>query len=527
MTINNQYLSNMPQSSSAASTNRTNGADSSAPSDTSEDESLIGNAQPIANVQRNDESWHQSLSRHGTNLALAATRNVASVAVPTYLRELSRRTIFQQMAQASTALGVAGAVVAGGVLPIGLQIAGLVRDNRNGTQTMLSVGSRVAQIMVTGGTLVALFATGGAPALAAAAPGLMAANLVYTPLRDAVQYNLRLGSNANSSRERPMSTGATAIAAGAYVPNQIAVGYAMDRLSDALTPSTTAGGNSSTALSTSEQPSTAFSTSEQPSTAFSTSEQPSTAFSTSEQPLTTSFATTNKPPESWNESLAKGHGNSLGRATVNHVGETVDDIVSRYTQAGLNGTKDGNPITFSLDLRPAGERSWNAVANHVSDYHASRSNLFASAFNTAYMVDALGGNEHVVNGAVGAVLGTLYPTFVMSSSRPPAPDDREAAREARNTTGVPNTHPLNVFEVEDTREDSRREARNTTGVPNTHPLNVFEEEDTIGSRRQSLLTTEGTEGIEMQRIGSTRVRRERASSEESFATARTSSSKKS
>ncbi len=476
MTINNQFLNNTQQSSSTASTSGTIGAGSFTSTNTSELDSLIENAQSIANVPRNDERWYQSLSRHGTNLALSATRNVASVAVPTYLRELSRRTIFQQMAQASTAAGVVGAVVTGGVLPIGLQIAGLVRDNQNRTQTMLSVGSRVAQIMVTGSTLVALAATGGAPALAAAAPALMAANLVYTPLRDAVQYNLRLRDNTNSSNERPMSTGATLIAAGAYVPNQIAVGYAMDRLSDALTPSTTAGGNSSTALSTSEQP--------------------LTAFSTSEQPLTTSFATTNKPPGSWNESLAKGLGNSLGRAIVNHVGETADDMVSRYTQAGLNGTTDGNPISFSLDLRPASERTWNAVANHVSDYHASRSNLFASAFNTAYMVDALGGNEHVVNGAVGAVLGMLYPTFVMSSSRPSAPDDSEAARGVGNTTGVPNTHLLNVFEVDGTRD----------------------------ARRQSLLTAEE---IEMTPTDSTRVRRESASSEESFKTARTSSSKKS
>ncbi|WP_233252229.1 hypothetical protein [Limnohabitans sp. 2KL-17] len=507
MTINNQFLSNTQQSSSTASTTGTNGAGSFTSINTSELDRHIENAQSIANVPRNDESWSQSLSRHGTNLALSATKNVASVAVPTFLREFSRRTMFQQMAQASTAAGVAGAVVTGGVLPIGLQIAGLVRDNQNKTQTMLSVGSRVAQIMVTGGTLVALAATGGAPALAAAAPALMGANLVYTPLRDAVQYNLRLKDNTNSTNERPMSTGATLISAGAYVPNQIGVGYAMDRLSDALTPSTTAGGNSSTALSTSEQPSTAFSTSEQPSTAFSTSEQPSTAFSTSEQPLTTSFstseqplttsfATTKKPPGSWNESLAKGLGNSLGRAIVNHVGETTDDMVSRYTQAGLNGTTDGKPISFSLDLRPASERTWNAVANHVKDAHASRSNLFASAFNTAYMVDALGGNEHVVNSAVGAVLGMLYPTFVMSQSRPSAPDDSEAARGVRNTTGEPNTYRLDVVEVDETR-DARRQSRRTA------------------------------EQIEMTPIDSTLVRRESASSEESFKTARSSSPKQS
>ena len=476
MTINNQFLSNTQQSSSTASTTGTNGAGSFTSINTSELDRHIENAQSIANVPRNDESWSQSLSRHGTNLALSATKNVASVAVPTFLREFSRRTMFQQMAQASTAAGVAGAVVTGGVLPIGLQIAGLVRDNQNKTQTMLSVGSRVAQIMVTGGTLVALAATGGAPALAAAAPALMGANLVYTPLRDAVQYNLRLKDNTNSTNERPMSTGATLISAGAYVPNQIGVGYAMDRLSDALTPSTTAGGNSSTALSTSEQP--------------------STAFSTSEQPLTTSFATTKKPPGSWNESLAKGLGNSLGRAIVNHVGETTDDMVSRYTQAGLNGTTDGKPISFSLDLRPASERTWNAVANHVKDAHASRSNLFASAFNTAYMVDALGGNEHVVNSAVGAVLGMLYPTFVMSQSRPSAPDDSEAARGVRNTTGEPNTYRLDVVEVDETR-DARRQSRRTA------------------------------EQIEMTPIDSTLVRRESASSEESFKTARSSSPKQS
>ncbi len=414
----------------------------------------IENAQPIANVPLNsqhehatDESWSQSIQRNGTNIALSLARNTASVAVPTFCREMTRRTLLSQMVQASTTAGVAGAVVAGGALPIGLQAYGLWRDNHNGTQTTLSVASRVAQILATGSILTALAATGGTAALAAAAPALMGANFVYTPMRDAVQYFLRLGDNNNSSRERPMSLGATAISAGVYGANQTGVGYGMDQLSSVLTPQINPG-----------------------TTTQGLTQQPTTDVTTSSSGLlTTSLATTPKPLETWNESLAKGLGNGLGRGLVNLAGETFDDLVSRYTQTILNGTKDGKPLEFTLGIRPVNESTWTSFADQVTDAHASRSNLFASALSAAYLADSKGANEHVVNAVVGGVLAALYPTFVMSGARPNS-NDLAAMEEGRGTNSVLSEHPASMIEENETSKDANRFARTRKAVEIT-PVN--------------------------------------------------------
>jgi hypothetical protein len=394
----------------------------------------IENAQPIANVSPNSqrepatgESWSQWGRRHGANAALSLFRNTVSVGVPTFCRETLRRTLFSQMAQASTAVGAAGAVVGGGALPIGLQAYGLWRDNHNGTQTRLSVVSRVAQIMATGSIITALAATGGAPALAAAAPALMAANFVYTPMRDAVQYFLRLGDNNNSSSERPMSLGATAISATAYGLNQTGVSYGMDELSSVLTPQINPGG----------------------ATQGLTQQPPTDATTSSSGLLTTSHALTPESLETWNESLAKGLGNGVGRGLFNVAGETVDDLVSRYTQASLNGTKDGKPLEFTLDIRPVNERTWTSFADQVTDAHASRSNLFASALSAAYLADSQGASEHAVNAVVGGVLGALYPTFVMSGARPNS-NDLPAMEEGRGTNSVLSEYPASEIEENET-----------------------------------------------------------------------------
>jgi hypothetical protein len=87
----------------------------------------------------------------------------------------------------ATGLGATAALT-----PIALQVVGMARDARNGTQTKSSLASRVALIGLTGGAIVGLAATGG---LQAAAPALMAANLIYTPMRDVAQYVLKLGDN--------------------------------------------------------------------------------------------------------------------------------------------------------------------------------------------------------------------------------------------------------------------------------------------------------------------------------------------
>jgi hypothetical protein len=123
----------------------------------------------------------------------------------------------------ATGLGATAALT-----PIALQVVGMARDARNGTQTKSSLASRVALIGLTGGAIVGLAATGG---LQAAAPALMAANLIYTPMRDVAQYVLKLGDN-----NEQLPAEAIASAASSYFLNQVAVGEAMDAAADVLHP---------------------------------------------------------------------------------------------------------------------------------------------------------------------------------------------------------------------------------------------------------------------------------------------------
>lgn len=175
------------------------------------------------------ESWHAFFQRHIKNTGSILTRNAVSVGIPTAAREYVRRSalpaLFTRLPQAAQ-VSLAGVGVA---MPVVLQLAAIVRDIKEGTQTPESLRSRLANIALVVGTGTALATTGG---LSAAANALIAAVFVYVPVRDFSQYFLQLQDN----NKGPLNIKATAFSATAYAGNQIAVDQGMDMLSDTLEP---------------------------------------------------------------------------------------------------------------------------------------------------------------------------------------------------------------------------------------------------------------------------------------------------
>ncbi|EOS96288.1 hypothetical protein LU631_18470 [Erwinia tracheiphila] len=175
------------------------------------------------------ESWQTFFQRHVKNTGTILTRNAVSVGIPTAAREYVRRSalpaLFKTLPQAAQ-VSLAGVSVA---MPVVLQLAAIVRDIKEGTQTPESLRSRLANIALVVGTGTALATTGG---LSSAANALIAAVFVYVPVRDLSQYFLQLQDNNEGS----LNIKATAFSATAYAGNQIAVDQGMNMLSDALEP---------------------------------------------------------------------------------------------------------------------------------------------------------------------------------------------------------------------------------------------------------------------------------------------------
>lgn len=174
------------------------------------------------------EERHNRLVQYLENTGLALARNLLTVGIPTALREYVNRGLLRQLfaEEPLIARTLGGAAIG---FPIALQLIAIARDMHAGTQTPASLRARLANISLTGLSGVALVATGG---LTLAASALVAAVFVYVPLRDLMQYFLRLGDN-NSGALHLCATGKTA---ALYAFNQIAVDQAMDMLSEALTP---------------------------------------------------------------------------------------------------------------------------------------------------------------------------------------------------------------------------------------------------------------------------------------------------
>lgn len=181
------------------------------------------------------EEEHAEISGHSRlngeqilkNISKIIARNGLSVGVGTMGREMVKQLVLPVVLQKATPLLVA--MLAGGVasIPIGLQLLGLARDFRNGTQTKETLHARVSFIVLGAVTTAGLVASGG---VIAATASLISSILIYVPLRELIQYFLPL-SNNNTERNMYALLGS----AFAYAVSQIGVGAVMG-----LFPSATA-----------------------------------------------------------------------------------------------------------------------------------------------------------------------------------------------------------------------------------------------------------------------------------------------
>lgn len=139
------------------------------------------------------ESWKNFLARQTLNARWIIERNAVSVAIPTFVREVMRRSLFTQIPG-----GLASNLFGGfaGYLPVLMQGAGMYRDYINHTNTQYTVIGRTVAILITGSSVTCLIALGAMTPGAAAA--LAASNFVYTPLRDVIQNYIRREDNTDN-----------------------------------------------------------------------------------------------------------------------------------------------------------------------------------------------------------------------------------------------------------------------------------------------------------------------------------------
>jgi hypothetical protein len=188
---------------------------------------IAGGDEPVRRLNRVLELLSRTLqndfaddhARRAANVANDILRNVASVGAPTFIRQALAYAIERGLSAAGA--GVAARTALGavaGALPLALNVAGLVRDNFEGTATTQSNAARGLNLAIGASTLAVAGATGSLPALAAT---LTAYNLVYSVLRDAVESTLRLRDNANAQNARSIAAFTATTAVNQFVANAL------------------------------------------------------------------------------------------------------------------------------------------------------------------------------------------------------------------------------------------------------------------------------------------------------------------
>jgi hypothetical protein len=171
----------------------------------------------ITSTLHNDFSERHA--RRAANVANDALRNVASVGIPTFVRQAVAYAIERGLlagradVAARTALGAVA-----GALPLALNMAGLVRDNYQGTATTATNVARSLNFLIGAG---ALAVAGATCSLATMAANLTAYSLVYGALRDAVESVLRLRDNAPAKDARAIAAFTATTAVNQFVANAI------------------------------------------------------------------------------------------------------------------------------------------------------------------------------------------------------------------------------------------------------------------------------------------------------------------
>lgn len=176
---------------------------------------------PTLHLQEPPESLASRLSRYAENTQAIAGRNVATVALPALIREITRGVLTNSLpAWISQHLPYVGAAAA--YLPCAAQLYGLYRDIEARTVTRYTIIGRSICLIVPGVVTTVVIATGG---LETVAIGLIVSNFIYAPLRDAGQNYLRREDELelNSQQTRRSAY----ISAGLNIPNRAVSNVAM------------------------------------------------------------------------------------------------------------------------------------------------------------------------------------------------------------------------------------------------------------------------------------------------------------
>lgn len=294
--------------------------------------------------------------RHGRNLGIIVGRNTLSVFMPTLAREAVRRYALAPM----TGWHPAAATVIGTVAllaPVAAHAVGSVRDYRNGTSNRVTVGCRITHIVLilVAGVLLIFF--GG---IVSAAPALAAANLCYTPLRDAAQYGLVLRDNTNAAGSRAMW--ATGIAGGAYGVNQAVVGIAMDGAANLLE----------------------------------------------------SFGMSSRGANL----LSRPFVNVLGETVDEYVSRQLRVVFG--DRRPLEVTWALRPMHASTD-EPGFEHNRQAVLDQILSSNAGRSSLFSAAISAGVAAEQMGGGSYIGNVGAGIAFAAGYVPFTYVHHQTPRP----------------------------------------------------------------------------------------------------------
>lgn len=388
---------------------------SNAPSRTSHGVEPGGEGERVSRASANEGVGHAALSmlKNGMrNVGAVAARNLVSVLPQTAAREAVRAYLTPALAAAPAGVATAAGAVAAAA-PIVQNFVGLVRDIQNGTSSRTRVISRTAMMVTTGGFLAASAATG---TLAAAAPALVAANAIYTPLRDLVQYNVQLKDNNNN--QRPANMKSVLGSAAAYGVNQGLVNEAMDQVAGAARGRFEAETTVRSGVTTDGTP------------------QVSTA---ALEAHTNPSASLGVDVPSNGYVLAR----SAGFAAANFAGETLDELTLR----GATALQQGNlsNLQISVGWRPQDERTWSAVADQAFTTNAARSTLFANAYMGAYAIPSPPGAAS--DAVVGSILGGLYTAFIKVHDTPQRalPDEERGIDELASTgRGLENAAVLTI-----------------------------------------------------------------------------------
>ncbi|PUA17986.1 hypothetical protein [Glaciimonas sp. PCH181] len=159
--------------------------------------------------------------RHVCNLTNIVGRNVASVALPTFIRQAIAYFVEEKLndndATVATRTALAAMVAS---LPIILNVIGAAQERYRRTSTITSAACHALNILLSAGGIIAAAVTGVLPGLASS----LVAFTGYCIMRDLIQsvFTLKDGTQA-------MDWQTAAISGSAYSVEQFVVGVGMDR----------------------------------------------------------------------------------------------------------------------------------------------------------------------------------------------------------------------------------------------------------------------------------------------------------